>query len=122
MIRVHPCLISVPGSPSGSIAEVNARQSLVAFFHARPHLRNDLVGALRDLEDATRIVQKFLLGRGDASDLSAMSACISIWAAIRSRIALLVASSLASANSSVSIPPSDASGWANIVIHVAFRR
>lgn len=88
MIRVHPCLISVLGSPSGSIAEVNARQSLVAFFHARPHLRNDLVGALRDLEDATRIVQKFLLGRGDASDLSAMSACISIWAAIRSRIEL----------------------------------
>ena len=47
-----------------------------------------MVGALRDLEDATRIVQKFLLGRGDASDLSAMSACISIWAAIRSRIEL----------------------------------
>ncbi|KAI0067908.1 hypothetical protein BV25DRAFT_1911773 [Artomyces pyxidatus] len=75
-------------SPSTSLSEVNARQSLVAFFYARPHLRDDLVEHLQRIDDATRIVQKFLVGRGDASDLSAISSTISIWSSIKNRIEL----------------------------------
>ncbi|KAI0639235.1 muts domain V-domain-containing protein [Trametes polyzona] len=73
-------------SPSTSVTEINARQSLVAFFHARPFLRQDLVQILRDAEDATRIVQKFLLGRGSFYDLSAICATIDIWSSIKERI------------------------------------
>ncbi|KAI0670071.1 muts domain V-domain-containing protein [Trametes maxima] len=73
-------------SPSTSVVEINARQSLVAFFHARPFLRQDLVQALRDAEDATRIVQKFLLGRGGFCDLSAICATVDIWHSIKERI------------------------------------
>ncbi|KAI0094596.1 muts domain V-domain-containing protein [Irpex rosettiformis] len=71
-------------SPSASVGEINARQSLVAFFHARPHLRADIVQALGQLEDATRILQKFLLCRGSASDLVAICATIDGWSAIKS--------------------------------------
>lgn len=85
-------MISVPytqthaGSPSTSVAEINARQSLVAFFHARPFLRQDLVQVLREAEDATRIVQKFLLGRGSFSDLSALCTTVETWSSIKERI------------------------------------
>lgn len=68
------------------MAEINARQSLVAFFHARPFLRQDLVQVLRDAEDATRIVQKFLLGRGSFSDLSALCTTVETWSSIKERI------------------------------------
>ncbi|KAG5221412.1 DNA mismatch repair ATPase msh [Salix suchowensis] len=57
--------ISYQGSPSTSLHEINARQTLVAFFHARPHFCTSLRVALKDIEDAGRIVQKFLLGKGD---------------------------------------------------------
>ncbi|PIL32139.1 hypothetical protein GSI_06845 [Ganoderma sinense ZZ0214-1] len=73
-------------SPSTSVAEINARQSLVAFFHARPFLRQDLVQSLRDAEDATRIVQKFLLGRGSFQDLTAICTTVDIWSSIKERI------------------------------------
>ncbi|KAI0651683.1 muts domain V-domain-containing protein [Trametes meyenii] len=73
-------------SPSMSVVEINARQSLVAFFHTRPFLRQDLVQVLRDAEDATRIVQKFLLGRGGFCDLSAICATVDIWHSIKERI------------------------------------
>ncbi|KAI8995471.1 muts domain V-domain-containing protein [Trametes punicea] len=73
-------------SPSTSVAEINARQSLVAFFYAKPFLRQDLVQLLRDAEDATRIVQKFLLGRGNFFDLSAICTTIDIWASIKEKI------------------------------------
>ncbi|KAI0735350.1 muts domain V-domain-containing protein [Earliella scabrosa] len=73
-------------SPSTSVAEINARQSLVAFFHSRPFLRQDLVQSLRDAEDATRIVQKFLLGRGSYHDLTAICTTIDIWTSIKERI------------------------------------
>ncbi|EIW64835.1 mismatch repair ATPase MSH1 [Trametes versicolor FP-101664 SS1] len=73
-------------SPSTSVTEINARQSLVAFFHARPFLRQDLVQVLRDAEDATRIVQKFLLGRGSFSDLSALCTTVETWSSIKERI------------------------------------
>ncbi|KAJ7706453.1 muts domain V-domain-containing protein [Mycena rosella] len=74
-------------SPSTSIPEINARQALVAFFHARDHFRADLVAALASAEDAGRIVQKFLLGRGDPGDLHAVNSTIHVWTALKRRIA-----------------------------------
>ncbi|KAJ7492881.1 muts domain V-domain-containing protein [Mycena latifolia] len=74
-------------SPSTSIPEINARQALVAFFHARDHFRADLIAALASAEDAGRIVQKFLLGRGDPGDLHAVNSTIHVWAALKRRIA-----------------------------------
>ncbi|KAJ7655078.1 muts domain V-domain-containing protein [Mycena polygramma] len=74
-------------SPSTSIPEINARQALVAFFHARDHFRADLVAALASAEDAGRIVQRFLLGRGDAGDLHAVNSTIHVWTALKTRIA-----------------------------------
>lgn len=75
-------------SPSTSSREINARLSLVAFFHERPHFRADLCDMLTHAEDATRIVQKFLSGRGDASDLSAIHGTVGVWAAIKDKVAL----------------------------------
>jgi len=70
------------------LSEINARQSLVAFFHARPHLRRDFRERLRGIDDVTRTVQKFLLGRGSASDIAAISTAISTWSFIKGRILL----------------------------------
>ncbi|KAH9081821.1 muts domain V-domain-containing protein [Lactarius deliciosus] len=75
-------------SPSASLSEINARQSLVAFFHARPHLRRDFRERLRGIDDVTRTVQKFLLGRGSTSDVAAISTAISTWSFIKGRILL----------------------------------
>ncbi|KAG7099423.1 hypothetical protein E1B28_001275, partial [Marasmius oreades] len=75
-------------SPSTSIEEINARQSLVAFFYERPHFRSDLCVLLARVEDAGRIVQKFLLGRGDPGDLSSLTAVIKTWACIAEKIHL----------------------------------
>ncbi|CCM02790.1 uncharacterized protein FIBRA_04901 [Fibroporia radiculosa] len=75
-------------SPSTSLSEINARQSLVAFFHTRTYLREDIAQALADLEDATRIIQKFLLGRGQPSDLSAIRSAINTWNLVKNRIEL----------------------------------
>ncbi|KAF7319967.1 DNA mismatch repair protein [Mycena kentingensis (nom. inval.)] len=74
-------------SPSTSVSEISARQSLVAFFYSRDHFRADLMAALAGTEDAGRIVQRFLLGRGDANDLHAVNSTIDIWASIKHRIA-----------------------------------
>ena len=74
------------GSPSTSIREINTRQSLVSFLYARPHLREDLSRFLADIEDTTRIVQKFLVGRGDPSDLVSIHTTISVWESIKQRI------------------------------------
>ncbi|KAJ7042505.1 muts domain V-domain-containing protein [Mycena alexandri] len=73
-------------SPSTSIPEISARQALVAFFHDRDHFRADLVAAIASAEDAGRIVQRFLLGRGDAGDLHAVNSTIHVWAALKARI------------------------------------
>jgi DNA mismatch repair ATPase MutS len=70
------------------LSEINARQSLVAFFHARPHLRRDFRERLRGIDDVTRTVQKFLLGRGSPSDIVAVNAAISTWSFIKGRILL----------------------------------
>ncbi|KAJ4001318.1 muts domain V-domain-containing protein [Lentinula boryana] len=74
-------------SPSTSIQEINARQSLVAFFYSRPHFRADLLTLLAKAEDAGRIVQKFLLGKGDPSDMLALTATVNIWSEIQRRVA-----------------------------------
>ncbi|KAG8889517.1 DNA mismatch repair ATPase msh1 [Tulasnella sp. 332] len=71
------------GSPSTVASTINSRQALVAVFHSLPHLRNDLVRLLKQSEDATRIVQKFLLGKGDMEDLLAIRDTIRIWSRIR---------------------------------------
>ncbi|KAG1757360.1 muts domain V-domain-containing protein [Suillus lakei] len=75
-------------SPSTSVKEIQARQSLVAFFHARPHLLSDVRPFLDEVEDTTRIVQRFLLGRGDPGDLVSISKTINVWSAIRKRLEL----------------------------------
>ncbi|KAF8761774.1 MutS domain I [Rhizoctonia solani] len=64
--------------PSTSVQEIRARQALVALFYARPHLRRDIVALLRKMGDATRLVQKLILGRGDADDLLAIAETIGV--------------------------------------------
>ncbi|EJT98879.1 hypothetical protein DACRYDRAFT_82640 [Dacryopinax primogenitus] len=73
-------------SPSTSLSQINARQSLVSLFHARQHLRSDLEEFLYQIEDASRIVQKFLLGRGDANDLLAIRDTINVTDQIKARV------------------------------------
>ncbi|KZT21672.1 hypothetical protein NEOLEDRAFT_1244425 [Neolentinus lepideus HHB14362 ss-1] len=75
-------------SPSTSLKEIQARQSLVAFFHSRPSLREDLTVLLNDIEDTTRIVQRFLSGRGDVSDLTSVSSTVSTWTSTIQRMNL----------------------------------
>ena len=47
-----------------------------------------MVLLLKRLEDASRIVQRFLLGKGDVADLSTIRSAIDIWEEIKSRIEL----------------------------------
>ena len=79
-------LTILSGSPSTSIREISARQSLVLFLHARPHLREDLVTYLSEVEDVSRIVQRFILGRGEPSDLASIHSSISIWETVKVRL------------------------------------
>ncbi|KAF8222260.1 hypothetical protein L208DRAFT_608417 [Tricholoma matsutake] len=72
-------------SPSTSIAEINARQSVVAFFSTRPHFGADIAGALAGVEDIGRIVQRFTMGRGDPSDLLAVNRTIRTWSTVIKR-------------------------------------
>ncbi|KAF9243930.1 muts domain V-domain-containing protein [Melanogaster broomeanus] len=75
-------------SPSTSVKEIEARQSLVTFFYDRPDLRDDIVRFLGDSDDASRIVQRFLLGRGEPKDLLAINRTIQVWTSIQERIEL----------------------------------
>ena len=65
------------------MTEIKARQSLVELFWARPALLTDLRELLKDVEDATRISQKFLLGRGTIDDLISIRDTIDAWETIR---------------------------------------
>lgn len=76
------------GSPSTRLDEINFRQSLVAFFVARPHVRDDVRQLLSGAEDATRILQRFLLGRGLPSDFSSLNSSIITWISINRRLTL----------------------------------
>ncbi|KAG6831256.1 hypothetical protein H0H92_011766 [Tricholoma furcatifolium] len=73
-------------SPSTSLSEINARQSLVAFFHARPHFHADLAEVLANAEDTIRIVQKFTLGRGEIADLLGVKKTVRIWTDLVKRV------------------------------------
>jgi len=74
------------GSPSTSVREIEARQNLVSIFQSRPHLRADITQHLKRLEDSSRIVQRFLLGKGDISDLLAIKNAIEIWVTTKDKI------------------------------------
>ena len=76
------------GSPSTSLSEINTRQSIVALFHALPHLRRDLRDSLRGIGDVARVLQKFLLGRGNTDDVIAVSNAISVWSSVKCRLSL----------------------------------
>ena len=76
------------GSPSTSQREIEAQQSLVAFFYQRPHLRDDIVRSLQDSEDACRIVQRFLSCKGEPKDLLSINRTIQVWTTIQERIEL----------------------------------
>ncbi|KAF9513052.1 hypothetical protein BS47DRAFT_1372653 [Hydnum rufescens UP504] len=75
-------------SPSTSVSEINARQSLVALLRDHPHLRADLADMLKGIEDVTRIVQKFLFNKGDVEDLAAIKDTIEMWMLIKGRISI----------------------------------
>lgn len=74
------------GSPSTSQREIEARQSLVAFFYHRPDLRDDTIRSLQDSADACRIVQRFLSCKGEPKDLTAINRTIQVWTTIQNRI------------------------------------
>jgi DNA mismatch repair ATPase MutS len=79
---------NLAGSPSTSLSEINTRQSIVALFHALPHLRRDLRDRLRGTDDVARVLQKFLLGRGNTDDVVAVNTAISVWSFVRTRLSL----------------------------------
>lgn len=72
-------------SPSTSINEIEARQSLVELFYTRPFLRQDIRKYVGSAEDATRIVQRFQMERGDFDDLLAMKRTINVWSALKEK-------------------------------------
>ena len=76
----------ITGAPSTSILEIESRQAIVASFHRHPHFRADIKEIIGDAEDIGRIVQKFLLGRGDCTDLLSVARTINIWWAIIKRV------------------------------------
>jgi DNA mismatch repair ATPase MutS len=55
-------------------------------FRVRPPLCDDVRRYLESVEDASRIVQKFLLGRGDSDDLVAIKRTIQVWEALKMRL------------------------------------
>ncbi|KAI6153410.1 muts domain V-domain-containing protein [Pisolithus tinctorius] len=75
-------------SPSTSVREIGTRQSLVAFFYDRPYLREDIVQSLKECEDTIRIVQKFLLRKGELRDLLSIHRTIEVWMLIQRRLEL----------------------------------
>ncbi|KAI6005192.1 muts domain V-domain-containing protein [Pisolithus orientalis] len=75
-------------SPSTSVREIGTRQSLVAFFYDRPYLREDIVQSLKECEDTLRIVQMFLLRKGELRDLLSIHRTIEVWMLIQRRLEL----------------------------------
>lgn len=78
----------ISGSPSTSLDEIKARQDLVDLFCIQPSLRADVIEQLKSVEDASRITQRFLLGKGKTDDLVAIQHTIEIWEAIKKRMTL----------------------------------
>ncbi|KAL1729775.1 muts domain V-domain-containing protein [Schizophyllum commune] len=73
-------------APSLSLAEITSRHSLVAFLLARPHLHADLTALLVSIPDVSRLSQKLMLGKGDASDVRAVGRAIRAWNRLRNTI------------------------------------
>ncbi|TFK40961.1 muts domain V-domain-containing protein [Crucibulum laeve] len=73
-------------SPSTSIVEINTRQALVSFFCDRPHFKADLKEILAEVDDVSRVIQKFILGRGDCNDLISLNKTFGTWLSIKQRI------------------------------------
>ena len=90
------------------MTEINTRQSLVAFFHARPFLQQDLAQHLLNAEDASRITQKLILRRGTSSDLTAICATIDTWISIKERV--LMEKQMDASNGI----PADETAWSSI--------
>lgn len=74
------------GSPSVSIREIEARQSIVSLFSSKPHVRDDIINMLKGLEDVSRIVQRLTLGRGDIEDLLNIRKAVIGWERIHARL------------------------------------
>lgn len=79
--------LELSASPSTSLVEIDARQNLVELFRNRPSLCWDILEHLNSAEDATRIIQKFLLGRGDIDDLVALKRTFHAWRSLKDRFA-----------------------------------
>jgi DNA mismatch repair ATPase MutS len=77
---------NVLGSPSTSLDEIHARQSVVAVLQAMPHLRADLLQLLKQTRDVSRIVQRFILRKGDKEDLIAIKDAVHMWTLIQKRV------------------------------------
>ncbi|KAF9480038.1 hypothetical protein BDN70DRAFT_878068 [Pholiota conissans] len=73
-------------APSTSIPEINTRQSLVGIFRDRSHFRMDICELLKEVDDMSRLCQRFLLGRAEFSDLVAVYATIGMWSTLQKRI------------------------------------
>lgn len=86
-MEVEILLQHFAGSPSTSLDEIRARQSVVATVHSLPHLRADLVLLVQESRDVSRIVQRLMTMKGDAEDLITIKDAISIWTRIQERIA-----------------------------------
>lgn len=76
------------GSPSTSLEEINARQSLVSKLLESHPLRADVIEALKQSDDLSRITQRFSLGRGDADDLNAVRQTINMWSSLQAVVRL----------------------------------
>ncbi|KAF8323437.1 hypothetical protein DL93DRAFT_2162590 [Clavulina sp. PMI_390] len=73
-------------SPSTSLDEIHARQAVVAALHSRIDLRADLIVLLKESQDVSRIVQRFMTLKGDAEDLMSIRDAITVWTRIQERI------------------------------------
>ncbi|PHH60417.1 hypothetical protein CDD81_1695 [Ophiocordyceps australis] len=63
-------------APSTSLDVINQRQNLVSIFMAAQDLEDAITSLLSHSHDSQRLVQKFVLGRGNADDLLALASTI----------------------------------------------
>lgn len=108
-------------SPSTSLSVINTRQSLVAFFHARAFLREDLRTTLRrGAGDISRVLQRVITGRNDVHDLleirDFIGTCESVVAKLRAELDMagISAASLARRGTESAQTPDD--GWSPLLI------
>jgi DNA mismatch repair ATPase MutS len=103
-------ILIATGSPSLCIKEIEARQSIVSLFCARPHLREDIIFILKGLEDASRLVQKLTLGRGETDDLLSLRKAILGWTNVFRRLTFERGEAMHNNNEK------EAEGWQNLEI------